>query len=193
MYTNKHKKRLFEKINSLSKTEHEEIYKIIQMFNSKHTEEDGDIQVSLSKNKNGVFFNLTEISDELFEEIDAFVTYCINNTKDLDDYDKKINECKYNNTILHINLDNMPKDELQSVRDKEEDDWNTILKDNVSQQKVVTFIEKLMSDRDKVGKKKMNVKFNNAKKKYAKRVTNEKKIDGDGFKDLEIEPYLLTA
>jgi hypothetical protein len=193
MYTNKHKKRLFEKINSLSKTEHEEIYKIIQMFNSKHTEKDSDIQVSLSKNKNGVFFNLTEISDELFEEIDAFVTYCINNTKDLDDYDKKINECKYNNTILHINLDNMPKDELQSVRDKEEDDWNTILKDNVSQQKVVTFIEKLMSDRDKVGKKKMNVKFNNAKKKYAKRVTNEKKIDGDGFKDLEIEPYLLTA
>lgn len=190
MYTNKHKKRLFEKITSLSKTEHEEIYKIIKTHNEK-TDEDN--QISLSRNKNGIFFNLTEIPDDLFESIDSFVTYCINNTKDLDDYDKKINECKYNNTIFHINLNTMPRDELPSVREKSEEDWNTIVKDTNAQQKVVTFIEKLMSDRDKVGKKKINVKFNNAKKRYAKRVTNDKKIESEGFKDLDVEPYMIPA
>ena len=44
-FTNKFKKSLFEKINNLSSTEHEEIYKIITS-NS----------INISKNKNGVFF-----------------------------------------------------------------------------------------------------------------------------------------
>jgi hypothetical protein len=188
-YTNKHKKFLFEKINSLSKTEHEEIYKILK----KHNTNNPDFLINFSRNKNGIFFNLSDINDVLFEELDNFVTYCINNKKDLDDYDKKINECKINNNynnIIHINLESYPKEEL--YQEKMLEDWNMIITDPKSVVRVANYVERLMNDRDRIGKKKMNVKFNNARKKFAKRVVNEKKIDADGFKDLEPESYLIT-
>lgn len=182
-YTNKHKKQLFEKINILSKTEHEEIYKIVKKHDN----------ITFSKNKNGIFFNLSDINDEMYEELDNFVTYCINNKKDLDDYDKKINECKINNNynnIIHINLDTMPQ-EHALIEKMEFEDWNKIICDSKSILKVSTYVEKLMTDRDKIGKKKINVKFNNAKKKFAKKIYNEKKFDSDGSKDLELESYYL--
>lgn len=182
-YGNKHKKQLFSKINSLSKTEHDEIYKILK--------ESSDI--IFSKNKNGVFFNLSEVSDTLYERIDNFVDYCINNKKNLDDYDQKINECKINNNyanIIRINLNDLPNEDIDAIKDGE--DWNNIITDPKSVQRVSNYVEKLMSDKDKVGKKKMNVKFSNAKKKYAKRVTlDTKKIDTEISLDLEQEPYLL--
>lgn len=186
-YTNKHKKQLFSKITSLSKTEHEEIYKIIIEHETKDS-------IAFSKNRNGVFFNLSDVDDNLYDKIDKFVDYCINNTKNLDEYDKKINECKINNNytnIIHINLDNMPNEDIENIKDGE--DWNAILIDSKSIQKVSTYVEKLMSDRDKVGKKKMNVKFSNAKKKYAKKITPEsKKIDNDLSQDLQTELYIQT-
>lgn len=187
-YTNKHKKVLFEKINSLSKTEHEEIYKILVNFNSANEEN----AINFSKNKNGIFFNLSEITDDLYDELDGFVTYCINNKKDLDDYDKKINECKINNNytnIIHINFDTMPKEHHEL--EKQLEDWNSVVTEAKSIQKVANYVEKLMSEKEKLGKKKMNVKFNNAKKKYSKRVNPDKKFDSEGFKDLEQDSYLL--
>jgi hypothetical protein len=181
-YTNKNKKQLFEKINTLSKTEHEEIYKIVRKNND----------ITFSKNKNGIFFNLSDISDSMYEELDNFVTYCINNKKNLDDYDKKINECKINNNynnIIHINLDTLPQ-ENALIEKMELEDWNKIILDSKAIQKVSTYVEKLMNDRDKICKKKNNVKFNNAKKKFAKKIYSEKKIENDVSKDLEIESYL---
>lgn len=187
-YTNKHKKQLFEKINSLSKTEHDEIYKILKNYNIANENE----TIKFSKNKNGIFFNLSDVPDELYNELDSFVAYCITNKKDLDDYDKKINECKINNNynnIIHINFDTMPKEHHE--REKQNEDWNNVVTEAKSIQKVAHYVEKLMLDKDKNGKKKLNVKFNNAKKKYSKRVTYDKKFDVDGFKDLEEDSYLL--
>lgn len=181
-YTNKQKKQLFEKINTLSKTEHAEIFKILKKFNTSN-----DNLLPLTKNKNGLFFNLSIINDELYDDINNFVTYSFNNKKNLDDYDKKINECKINNNftnIIHINFDKMPKQE------QEQPDWNNVVTEYKSVQKIANYIEKMLIDREKVGKKKMNVKFNNARKKYAKKIINEKKFDYDGFKDLEYEQYI---
>jgi hypothetical protein len=131
----------------------------------------------------------------LFEELDNFVTYCINNKKDLDDYDKKINECKINNNynnIIHINIENsVAKEELN--QEKPTEDWNNIIVDPKSVQRVANYVEKLMADRDRIGKKKINAKFNNARKKFAKKVISDKKIDVEGFKDLECEPYLVST
>lgn len=194
-YSNKQKKNLFEKISSLSKTEHEEIYKILIKHNSNNPKQN----INFSKNKNGVFFNLSCITDELFEQLDNFVNYCISNQKNLDDYDKKINECKINNNynnIIHINFETMPKEhiELQKIA-SEIEDWNAIISDAKSIQRVSNYVEKLMTDRDKVGKKKVNAKFNNAKKKFSKKVYNDqtKKIEVDGVEDLEVEPYLVIT
>ena len=190
-YTNKHKRQLFSKINALSKTEHEEIYKILK----KHNTNNPDSLINFSKNKNGIFFNLSDIDDVLFEELDNFVTYCINNKKDLDDYDKKINECKINNNynnIIHINPENNIAKE-ESNQEKPTEDWNNIIVDPKSVQRVANYVEKLMADRDRIGKKKINAKFNNARKKFAKKVISDKKIDVEGFKDLECEPYLVST
>lgn len=102
-YTNKQKKKLFDKITFLSKTEHEEIFKLIKKYNEQNTN-----QIYFSKNKNGVFFNLSDINDIVCNEIENFVNYCIENKKILDDYDKKLNECKINNNynnLIHINFD----------------------------------------------------------------------------------------
>jgi energy-converting hydrogenase A subunit M len=52
MYTNKFKKNLFNKIEGLDKVEHEEIYKILMK---------NDDNVQLTKNSNGIFFNLSVI------------------------------------------------------------------------------------------------------------------------------------
>jgi len=186
-YTNKQKKQLFARINTLSKTEHEEIYKIL----TEHNDGDG---ISFSKNKNGVFFNLSDVSDELYNKIDSFVQYCINNNKSLDDYDKKINECKINNNyanIIHINFDTMPLEEQDDSKNVTED-WNNVIVDAKSIQRVAAYVERMMADRDKLGKKKVNAKFNNARKKYAKRQVNEKKIDSELQFELSVDPYLIT-
>ncbi len=194
-YSNKQKKLLFEKINKLSKTEHEEIYKILLKFNSS----DKENNICFTRNKNGVFFNLSSIGDDLYVELDNFVNYCISNQKNLDDYDKKINECKINNNynnIIHINFESLPKEhnELKRIAN-ENQDWNSILTDAKSIQRISTYVEKLMTDKDKVGKKKVNIKFNIAKKKFAKKVYSEpvKKIDTDNSSLLVPEPYLINT
>jgi hypothetical protein len=168
-------KYLFEKIGSLSKMEHDEIFKIIKD------------KTNYSKNKNGVFFNLSNLDEKIIEEIDKFVKYCINNKQDLDDYDKKMNDCKIHNN--YNNIMGNPQDNSPSIPIMEIEDWNTILTDSKSMQKIVTFIEKIMNDKEKIGKKKMNVKFNNAKKKYAKR-SNIQNINLEDMPELEEDKYL---
>jgi len=192
IYTNKQKKILFDKINFLSKTEHEEIFKIIKKYNEIHKCN----QIHFSKNKNGVFFNLSNLNDIICNEIDNFVNYCIENKKNLDDYDKKINECKINNNynnIININFDNMhKKDSDYNLEKNEKENWNNIITNTKSIQKIVNYIEKLINDKDKICKKKVNIKFNNAKKKFSKKISNEKKIELEYTTNLEYDNYLIT-
>lgn len=179
-YNNKFRKVLFEKISAMTRTEHEEIFKILGKYQN-------DLQYS--RNKNGIFFNLSSLDDKVVEEINNFVNYCINNKKQLDDYDKKINECKINNNLTHImvSLDEVPK---QSMKESVED-WNAIAGDSRSIQKITTFIEKLMCDQDRLGKKKVNQKFSNAKKKYAKKTCIERKFEIEDSVELASEPYVI--
>ena len=165
-YNNKFRKVLFEKINDLSITEHEEIFKIIHSH-----------KVTFTQNKNGVFFNITDIDDHIIEEMDKFIKYCIGNKTILDEYDKKLNECKINNNFETI----MPQgnggcDEYvpglmeHSIKTKEEE-WSCASNLDIKKlHKITTFVEKMSTDRDKIGKKKMNVKFHNARKKYSKKI-----------------------
>jgi hypothetical protein len=178
-YTNKHRKSLFDKINILSSTEHEEILKIVKGHN-----------VTYSQNKNGIFFNLSSIPDIVVRDIDNFVSYCISNKKELDEYDKIINECKMNNCINNIipaintSLGNMGKIQIE-----EKDSWANVKVDDVTVDKFVKFVDKVNQDKDKIGRKKLNLKFNNAKKRFSKK--NERKIDADVLDDLKEEEYLI--
>lgn len=164
-FTNKDKKLLFEKISTLSRTEHEEIFKIIKD------------KTSYSKNNNGVFFNMSSLPSDIIDEIKKFVDYCLSNKKDLDDYDKKINDCKMNNNlrVLNITLQDLNK---TVVPQPDVEDWTALANETKSSQRVLAFVESVITDRDKTAKKKVNLKFTNAKKKYAKRAP-DRKYDSD--------------
>lgn len=175
------RRKLFENINILSTTEHAEIYKIIQKTKP--------ADVLFSKNKNGVFFNLSEIDDDLFKRLDDFVSYCLLNKKTLDDYDQRINECKLNPNLgfptdLHIKLDDLPK----STTGKGEN-WNEIIRDQKSITHLANYIENISKNLENIIKKNpCNTKFNMAKKKYAKQIFPEKKVEES---NLQLEVYVL--
>lgn len=195
-YTNKCKRAILEKINVLSSTEHEEILKIVKRHD-----------VSFSQNKNGVFFNLSMLSDTIIQEIDNFVTYCISNKKELDEYDKIINQCKMNNKIdgvmpvISTSLTDMAKSTGDASVDQDgticssnlcitkKNNWTNVKMDAVSMEKFMRFAEKVAADKEKVCKKRVNVKFNNAKKRFAKKV--DRKFENDIRDDLSEEPYLI--
>lgn len=186
MYSTKQKKQLLEKINNLTSTEHEEIFNIILRSIS------DEKKINYTTNKNGVFFNLSTLEEATIDEIEKFVDFCYANKKDLDEYDKRLNECKATTNIINLNLETI-------VEKKGCDtalpicDWNTInidqTLDNKQTQSIVNFIERLHSD--KSGKKKLNVKFHNAKKKYAKKVVSDAKFEYDLLSELCQEEYLL--
>lgn len=181
-YNNKFRKLLFDKINSLSSTEHEEIYRII-LKNS----------INTSKNKNGVFFNLSGIDDTVIEKIDTFVNYCISNKHELDEYDKRLNECKLNNKYSEIVNMNLKLEQLVGVeqKNKTKDDWSKVKLDSKSISTFNKLTDKLHENRDKLHMKKLNSKFINAKKRYSKRIVSDKKFEYENVIELTREPYLL--
>lgn len=171
------KRRLMEQINSLGPTEHTEIYKILACSNTPYTE-----------NANGVFFNLTTLPAEVFTDIQSFVQYCHENKDELDEYDKKLNECKYRNIarstygtagIYHSAI-NEPTDKKDRWKDlMERVDKSSVVRD---------FIEKINSHTEKQLVKRTGTKYLMAKKKYAKRTV----ADNDMKDTLGEESYEST-
>ena len=184
MYNNKFRKLLFDKINSLSSTEHEEIYRVISSN-----------CINTSKNKNGVFFNLSGIDDAVIEQIDTFVNYCISNKEELDEYDKRLNECKLNNKYSEIVNMNIKLDQLVGIEQKAKpkDDWSKVKLDSKSTIRFNVLIDKHNDDRDKLHMKKLNSKFINAKKKYSKHIVTDKKFEYENVIELVQDPYVISA
>ena len=85
VYTVRDRKLLMQRIQDLGPTEHEEIFKMLQADAVEHT-----------RNKNGVFVNLSALADDLVDRLATFVAFCMDNKADLDEYDKAINEQRYN-------------------------------------------------------------------------------------------------
>ena len=167
MFNNKSRKILFEKINRLSCTEHEEILKIIKKYDTDYTQ-----------NKNGIFFNISTVKNEVIEELNNFLDYSINNSKELDEYDKKLNECKITQKLVQNNNAMYSTNQAIKIKESPDDEWNFLASiETKKMQNIMNFVDKMNLDRDKIGKKKANVKFYNAQKKYMKKSICEKKID----------------
>ena len=79
------RKLLMQKIQELGDTAHEEIFKMFQ-----------ERGVEYTRNSNGIFVNLTAVPDDLVRQMRRFVDFCMENKANLDEYDKRLNECKYN-------------------------------------------------------------------------------------------------
>jgi pSer/pThr/pTyr-binding forkhead associated (FHA) protein len=80
-----------DRICSLGSTEHAEIFRILKNHGIGHT-----------KNKNGVFIDITSVADDVIKKVSDFVTFCATNNKELEEYDKRLNQCK-----LYQNIDCM--------------------------------------------------------------------------------------
>lgn len=172
------KKGLMDKISRLGATEHEEIYKILC-----------ENKINFTENKNGIFFNLKNVDGEIFDKINKFVDYCFENKPELDEYDQKINECKYKNSLnnvfqrptssygmLHSSIKEPITKKERFKELIEAVDKTDIVKD---------FIEKIHTSIDRVVHRKTGTKFTMARKKFMKKTL----YDTDVHDELFMEEY----
>lgn len=177
-FTNRQNKMLRDKINKLSQTEHDEIFKILKTHN-----------VRFTQNKNGVFFDISFLSHEVAKEVERFVDFCTSNQVELDEYDKQINECKMNNCFDRMK-NSVPLSSAITAN-VVLDDWQGLLQETKSNEKISAFVSLLESSCDKLCIKRANTKFINAKKKYSKKTITDKKNDIDLYDNLSSEVYML--
>lgn len=104
---------LCERIDKLGTTEHGEIINILKRRD-----------VNVTSNRNGVFVNISKVDDDILDEIHNFVVYCINNKTELDEYEKRINECKIKQEYTRI------------IRKKEDDSQSNATRHNTSDTKI---------------------------------------------------------
>lgn len=77
------RKLILDKVRLLGTTEHKEIFALLQAHN-----------IAFSSNSNGVFINLSTVPDDVLATVKAFVDYCAMNKTGLDEYEKRLQECK---------------------------------------------------------------------------------------------------
>ena len=157
---------LMQKVQELGTTEHEEIFKILKTR---------DVEYSI--NNNGVFVNLSNISDDVFHMLNNFVTFCLDNKANLDEYDKAIIDRKFQAN----SSSDIPHDEVSaSKKDKEKGFTNYSVFNHHVSAKVIRCD---------------NSKFNQAKKKYAKKRSLVETTKASGSEalgnELNQEPFLI--
>jgi hypothetical protein len=115
---------LTQRIQQLGATEHEEIYKMLE-----HSVEN-------TRNNNGVFINISCVPADVLDRIGSFVTFCMNNKPNLDEYDNFINKCKYNQSmtaggdhmqeqheqVLQVQVQGRTREQQESEQEEKEKD-----------------------------------------------------------------------
>ena len=180
----KQRKRLRDRINTLSSTEHFEIFKMINSCCDEKV---------YTKNTNGVFFDLKNLNNDIIQDIDHFVTFCIENQEVLDEYDKRYNECKTQNTFEKVikSEHSTQQHNLVNIGDNN-DNLEEIIKEMKINKKTEQFVNIIQTHTEKLFKKNTSTKFTNAKKKYAKRVLQDKKIESEQQSNLCKENYFIV-
>jgi hypothetical protein len=73
------RKRVLNDLKSLVKSEQEQIFLVLKRY-----------KIDYSENSNGVFFDLSRVSKEPFEEIQKFLAFCQRNRNDFEARDKQM-------------------------------------------------------------------------------------------------------
>ena len=173
-YNNRMRKQLNDKITSLSAMEHEEIFKILRECMP---------DCNYTKNTNGIFFNMSSFSDDIMHRIETFISFCTDNKKELDEYDKRLKECKVVTVESeHTHTLEQDLDMAQEVtKDVLDHSWRRMLTDNEE----AAAIAKALYNTDRMAKKKVYTKFHAAKKRFSKRIANDKRADNELLNELE--------
>ena len=147
------KKDLVKEINNLSTHEHMEIFKIIKNSTDKYT-----------KNDNGIFINLSVLDDNILEQINNFVIFCIEN-KDRLEKKEEIIRCEKDKMFKNLtvyndeshNEKNIIDDKEQPEDDKEENEVQNSDDDEEEEMEGV-----------KISLKRLKPKYNGVKAKIIK-------------------------
>jgi hypothetical protein len=201
-WTTRDKKHLIEKIGLLSQTEHDEIFKIIQMGH-----QDLGCDTTYTQNNNGIFINITNANNDVMRKVDDFVDFCLKNKDELDEYDKRINECKLRNdytgimgNIMNNNVEcdvkssslaEVISQEKATLINEKKEDFEKLVLESKKNEKLSAFVNMLEDNIEHVHKKKGNMKYINAKKKFGRKLASEKKNDMEHSNILEVEPYVI--
>lgn len=158
---------------NLTHIEHGEIFKILQKHN-----------VPFTKNKNGCFFNIAPINSEMVSEIERFVEYCQANKQNIEDYNKRLDECKLKGTISQkkdgsVEADDNAVDEDDDDDDEFEEDDDTILSEDAEEQDVIEAVINTPAATVSLDRKKTMTKFVIAKKRFGKKSQSEHRVDYD--------------
>jgi hypothetical protein len=79
------RKRCLDELKKLVKSEQEQIFTIIKRFN-----------IEFSENSNGIFFDLSRVSQEAFNEIQKFIIFCQENRKEFELRDRAMENSRLN-------------------------------------------------------------------------------------------------
>lgn len=78
------RKKVWETIKTLNKSEQEELFKILKHSNSDFTE-----------NVNGIFFDVAKLSDTVFQKILKFLEFCAQNRVEFERRDKEMEDLRF--------------------------------------------------------------------------------------------------
>lgn len=80
------RKRVFDTIKLLVKPEQEEVFRIIRKMKENYTE-----------NSNGIFFDLSIISDDTFNQINEYLQFCLKTREEHEDRLKELETIRIQN------------------------------------------------------------------------------------------------
>ena len=133
----KEKKELVNKINNLLPIQQNEIFNIFQKYKNNY-----------SKNNNGIFINITNINEQLLNEINNYINFIKHNQERLKTIE---NDC-------------------ENIYNKSNNDVNNIYKiinfEEFTNLKNLSKLEKIKNDMNSKKKKEYHLKFINTMKKY---------------------------
>jgi hypothetical protein len=86
MAAHEERKHIFDTIKALVKPEQEEIFRIIRK-----------LKVPYSENSNGIFFDLSSLSDSDFEKIKEYIQYCLKTRQEHEDRLKELETIRIQN------------------------------------------------------------------------------------------------
>ena len=157
----KEKKELVEKIDNLLPIQQNEIFNIFQKYN-----------INYSKNTNGVFINITNINEDIVNEINNYISFIEHNKERLE-----IIENSYDNIFNH------PIEDINNV-------YKIINFEEFKNINSNAKLEKIKNDMNSKKKKEYHLKFTNTMKKYQRYICTNNDLDYN-FNELKKLEYLI--
>jgi len=86
MAAHEERKQIFDTIKALVKPEQEEIFRIIRK-----------LKVPYSENSNGIFFDLSSLPEDAFDQIKEYIQYCLKTRQEHEDRLKELETIRIQN------------------------------------------------------------------------------------------------